>query len=77
LVVINAGLLMLTGELVEGFKVPGFWPAVGGALIISIVTLILNKLTGEGDSTFTVHRQRQTREPRRHDDDGDGPVIDV
>ena len=80
LVVINAGLLMLTAELVEGFEVPGFWPAVWGALIISLVTLILNKLTGEGDSTFTVHRQRQSRnprEPRRFDDDDDGPVIDV
>ena len=79
LVVINAGLLMLTAELVEGFRVPGFWPSVWGALIISLVTLILNKLTGEGDSTFTVHRQRQApnqREPRRFDDD-DGPVIDV
>ena len=31
LVVINAGLFMLTAELVEGFEVPGFWPAVWGA----------------------------------------------
>ena len=76
LLVINGALLWLTGELVEGFEVPGFWPAFWGAMVISIVTIIVNKLTGAGDSTFTVHRPKQPREPRRHDDD-DGPVIDV
>ena len=76
LLVINGALLWLTGELVEGFEVPGFWPAFWGAMVISIVTIIVNKLTGAGDSTFTAHRPMQPREPRRHDDD-DGPVIDV
>ena len=77
LVVINAGLLMY--RTLVGLRCLGFGRQLG-ALIISLVTLILNKLTGEGDSTFTVHRQRQSRnprEPRRFDDDDDGPVIDV
>lgn len=42
LVVLNALLLELTAYLVKGFTVSGFWPAVGGALVISIVTTILN-----------------------------------
>jgi putative membrane protein len=42
LVVLNALLLELTAYLVKGFTVTGFWPAVGGALIISLVTTILN-----------------------------------
>ncbi len=42
LVVLNALLLELTAYLVKGFTVSGFWPAVGGALIISLVSTILN-----------------------------------
>ena len=88
LVVINAILLKLTGNLMSGitgnsesFVVEDFWSAIWGALIISIVTLIANSLTGKGQSK--VHFQRaQPRESQKdkrrynHDDD-DGPVIDV
>jgi len=42
LVVVNALLLEFTAYLVKDFTVSGFWPAVGGALVISIVTSILN-----------------------------------
>ncbi len=45
LVVLNALLLGFTAFLVKGFTVAGFWPAVGGALIISLVTTILNSWT--------------------------------
>jgi putative membrane protein len=45
LVVLNALLLELTAYLVKGFTVSGFWPAVGGALVISLVTTILNAWT--------------------------------
>ena len=47
LVVLNALLLEFTAYLVKGFTVSGFWPAVGGALVISIVTSLLNFLTAE------------------------------
>lgn len=42
LVVLNALLLEFTAYLVKGFTVSGFWPAIGGALIISLVSTILN-----------------------------------
>ncbi|MCP9468620.1 MAG: phage holin family protein [Nitrospira sp.] len=45
LVVLNALLLELTAYLVKGFTVSGFWSAVGGALVISIVTTVLTGLT--------------------------------
>ncbi len=78
LLVINAGLLMLTGELVDGFSVKWFWPAFWGALIISIVTLIANTLTGNGQSKFHYHRGKQAKKKSGYDhDDDDGPVIDV
>ena len=46
LLVINALMLLLTsaiaGALNLGFHVDGFWTAVGGAIVISIVSTILN-----------------------------------
>jgi len=47
LIVVNALLLELTGYLVNGFSVAGFWPAVGGAVVISLVTMILNVWTSD------------------------------
>ena len=47
LIVVNALLLELTAYLVKGFSVAGFWPAVGGAVVISLVTTILNAWTSE------------------------------
>lgn len=42
--VVNAVCLALTALLVPGFTIAGFWPAVGGALIVSVVSWILNGL---------------------------------
>ena len=82
LMVINAVLLLLTAELVEGFKIEGgFWSAFWGALVIFIVTLIANTFTGRGDSQMSFRRAKaqgaqSKRQTPRHDDD-DGPIIDV
>ena len=35
-VVINALLFLFVGRLVDGFHVAGFWPAVWGALVVSV-----------------------------------------
>src|ERR1043165_3873629 len=45
LIVVNALLLELTSYLVSGFSVAGFWSAVGGSVVISLVTMILNVWT--------------------------------
>jgi putative membrane protein len=46
LLVINAGMLLLTGWFAKqfdlGFHVNGFWTAVGGAIVITIVTWIVD-----------------------------------
>jgi putative membrane protein len=60
LVVLNALLLELTAYVVKGFTVTGFWPAVGGAVVISVVTSVLNLLTGESRQV-EIH----TPEPRQ------------
>jgi putative membrane protein len=51
LLVINAGLLLLTswvaGKLDVGFHVTGFWPAVAGAIVITVVTWIVDSIFGD------------------------------
>ncbi|MCU1307972.1 MAG: putative rane protein [Acidobacteriaceae bacterium] len=42
--VINALMLMAASALVPGFKVQGFWPAFLGAIVLSIVNLIMHWL---------------------------------
>ena len=39
--VVNAGMLMLTDALLDDFSVSGFWTAVLGSLVISVVTMLL------------------------------------
>jgi len=75
-IVINACLLLLVGRLVEQFHVDGFEPAFWGALVISLVSLLLNTLTGTGDSRIEIRRGKPPVPPKKPGD-GDGPVIDV
>ena len=60
--VINALMLKLASAVIPGFDVYGFWPAVLGALLISIVSWALNMLIGD-----------MGRQPPRRDDS----VIDM
>ena len=43
-IVINAFLFLFVGHLVDGFTVSGFWPAVGGSLVLSVTNFIMNGL---------------------------------
>lgn len=42
--VINALLFWLAATIVKGFGVAGFWPAFWGALVMSIISWILNSI---------------------------------
>jgi len=44
--VINGLMLWLTGKLLAGFSVQGFWAAIGGALILSIISMAASGLIG-------------------------------
>ncbi len=71
--IINALLLYIVGNLLRPhFSVDTFWAAFWGALIISIVSIVLNTLTGTGRSR--IEFQRHSRPPP---DEGGGPVIDI
>lgn len=41
--VVNALLLMLTSAITPGFEVEGFWNALFGSIILSLLTSIINK----------------------------------
>ncbi len=44
--VINAAMLMLVSEVVPGFVISNFWAAFWGAIIISLVSWIVNIFVG-------------------------------
>jgi putative membrane protein len=80
MLVINAVLLYFVGWLLPGFQVDGFWAAFWGALIISIVSVLLNILTGSGRTRarFEFRGGRRPPDgPPRGGGGGSGPVIDV
>lgn len=70
-IVINALLFLLVGHLVAGFYVAGFWPAVGGSIVVSVTNLLVSALA------------RGTKPPRNPPARGPGPpakrddVIDI
>lgn len=68
ILVINALLLYWVGWAVKGFHVPTFWSALGGSIIISLVSFLLG-------TDFKV--KKIGRPPRRNPPPGDGPVIDI
>jgi putative membrane protein len=62
MVLINAFLLYLVSGLVKGFLVSGFWPAVGGAILISIVSAILNLwISGQGQIEMVTRSQTERK----------------
>jgi putative membrane protein len=74
--VINALLLLFTAWLVKGFHVAGFWSAVGGSLVISVVSVFLG-LSGR-PRRVVFHAPPPQPPPRpQGPPPGRGPIIDV
>jgi putative membrane protein len=48
LLVVNAAMLGLVAWLLPGFAVSGFWSALAGAVIVSLVSAALNRALREG-----------------------------
>jgi putative membrane protein len=59
LFVLNGLCLWLTSALVRGFEVQGFWPAVFGALLVSVVSWVLTAfLSDRGEIVVITRRHR-------------------
>jgi len=58
--VINAFLLKLVSLMIQGFEVHGFWSAVFGALLLSLVSGLLSLFINDrGRVEVVAHRQRR------------------
>lgn len=83
LLAINAILLLLVSHLVPSFHADGFWTAFKGGLIISIISLFLNSISGTGNARIQMQRGKPappSNRPGKSNDDsggGNGPVIDI
>jgi putative membrane protein len=72
--IINALVLYFVGNLLQPqFSVETFWDAFWGALVISVVSLIINVIAGTGSAKVRFERRR----PPPRGPGGSGPVIDV
>jgi putative membrane protein len=60
--VINALLFLLVGELVAGFHVAGFWPALLGSLVVSLTNMALSAFT-RGPKPEDRHREDKRKKP--------------
>jgi uncharacterized membrane protein YvlD (DUF360 family) len=49
-------MLKLVSWLIPAFYVEGFWTAVGGALVISIISFLLNWFLNPKQAHVRVHR---------------------
>ena len=58
--VVNAAMLKLASEAVRGFEVHGFWSALGGWLLLSFFTFLINVAIGE-TGVEIVHFRRVVR----------------
>lgn len=74
LLIINALLLWWVGSFFKDFHVASFGSAFWGALIISIVSMLLNYFWKTPDNN---RRSSPPPPPPPRSDDGQGPIIDV
>ncbi len=59
--VVNAFMLWMASKVVIGFAVHGFWAALGGWLLMSFFTFLINLLIGETGRIEIVTMRRAVR----------------
>jgi putative membrane protein len=59
--VVNAGMLWMASQVVVGFAVNGFWSALGGWLLMSFFTFLINLLIGETGRIEVIHIRHMVR----------------
>jgi putative membrane protein len=61
-------MLKMASGLIPGFEVYGFWTAISGSLLISIISWLLNTFISEQGSVSTIN-QKQGPDTRIRDND--------
>jgi putative membrane protein len=57
--VINAVMLKMAAAVIPGFDVIGFWPAVFGSLLISLISWLLNSFVNERGMVTTINVRKK------------------
>jgi putative membrane protein len=60
LFVLNAFCLWLTSAIVPGFEVRGFWPAFGGALVVSALSWVVNGFVSDRGRVVVITERGET-----------------
>ena len=56
--IINALMLKMASGLIPGFSVYGFWTAIFGSLLISVISWLLNSFISEQGTVTSIHVTR-------------------
>ena len=59
LLVVNAAMLGLVALMLKGFHIAGFWTAVGGALIVSVVSWVGSWFIGSRGRVEVIRHNKQ------------------
>jgi putative membrane protein len=59
LLVINAGMVGLVALLLDGFRVSGFWTALGASLIVSVVSWLASGLLNDKGKVEVIRADRK------------------
>lgn len=64
MILINAFLLVVVSVLVKGFHVHGLWAAAGGAMLISLVSVMMNLMVSDRGRVEIATSRSRTRKIR-------------
>jgi putative membrane protein len=68
--IINALMLKMASGVIPGFDVYGFWTAIFGSLLISLISWLLNSfITEQATVVSSIHIKRGPDAPKRKPDD--------
>ena len=68
---VNALLFYFVGEIIQGFDVASFWSALGGSVIVSVTSMVMNLVVRR------VKLQPDAGSDRKRPPAGKGDVIDI
>ena len=64
--IINALMLKMASGVITGFEVVGFWSAIFGSLLISIISWLLNSFINDRGSVTSFDSEYSARHPKDH-----------
>ena len=67
--IINALMLKMASGIIPGFGVYGFWTAIFGSFLISLISWLLNSFIGERGTLASIHDQHGSATTREAQDD--------